>query len=97
MQHDPVDHGVDTTPTTPTTPTPSALERPAPWAPHVPVTPPGQGMGRSLWIAWCILWAAGWFVLGLVTLFIPLWVLTVLSLFAIAIGRPREVIVYRGR
>lgn len=62
-----------------------------------PPLPPGYGWGRQLWIAWCVLWAAGWAVLALVTfpvgtlLFGPL---AVLSGFATALGRPREVIVH---
>jgi hypothetical protein len=53
---------------------------------------PGTSLGRALWIAWCILWAITW--LALTPLFLPNIVLAVLSLFAIAIGRPKQVLVY---
>jgi hypothetical protein len=66
-----------------------------PWQPHRPTPPPGQGMGRALWIAWCILWAVAWGAMGLFVW--PLLVLVPLSLFAIAIGRPKQVIVYPGQ
>lgn len=61
------------------------------WPTHQPRSAPGWGWGRSLWIAWCILWAVGWLIAGLI--FLPLLVLVPLSLFAIALGRPREVVI----
>ena len=62
-----------------------------------PPAPPGTGAGRALWIAWCICWALFWLLVGWTFAPILNLVLAVLSLFAIAIGRPREVVVYPPR
>jgi hypothetical protein len=31
--------------------------------------------GRALWLSWCGFWCLAWFVLGLVTLVLPFWLL----------------------
>ena len=77
---------------------PSPTPPPVPgWQPHVPTPHPTQGgMGRALWIAWCVLWAVAWGTVGWIFLpFINL-IFVALSLFAIAIGRPRQIIVTRS-
>jgi hypothetical protein len=67
---------------------------PYPYGPPPQQPRPGTSLGRALWIAWCILWALFWITVG--WLFLPLLnvVLAVLSLFAIVIGRPKQVLVY---
>lgn len=42
-----------------------------------------MSVGRGLWIAWCIFWAAAWFVAGF--FFFPFWLGVPCSLFSILI------------